>query len=69
MNANLYLHRKANYNLHEIAIATATDKQLIEISNELALGFSLNEFKSIQAYFKAQGRNTTDLELQTISQT
>jgi phosphoribosylformylglycinamidine synthase len=69
MNANLYIHSKASYALYEVALAKASDQQLIKISNELALGLSLQEMKSIQAYFKAEGRNPTDVELQTISQT
>ena len=69
MNANLYIHRKTSYALYEVALAKATDQQLAEISNELALGLSLQEMKSIQAYFKKEGRNPTDVELQTISQT
>ena len=69
MNDNLYIHRKTSYALYEVALAKATDQQLAEISNELALGLSLQEMKSIQAYFKKEGRNPTDVELQTISQT
>src|SRR5664280_1591502 len=69
MNANLYIQRKADYTLYEADLAEATDKQLIEISNELALGLSLEEMKSVQAYFKSEDRNPTDVELQTISQT
>ena len=69
MNDNLYIHRKTSYALYEVALAKATDQQLVEISNELALGLSLQEMKSIQAYFKKEGRNPTDVELQTISQT
>ena len=69
MNANLYVQRQASYSLYEVALTKATDAQLLEISNELALGLSLDELKNIQAYFKAEGRNPTDVELQTISQT
>jgi phosphoribosylformylglycinamidine synthase len=69
MNDNLYVQRKANYALYEANLAKATDQQLAEISNELALGLSLEEMKSIQAYFKKEDRNPTDVELQTISQT
>jgi phosphoribosylformylglycinamidine synthase len=69
MNANLYLPRKAGYALYEVALAKASDRQLIEISNELSLGLSLQEMKTIQAYFNKEGRNPTDVELQTISQT
>ena len=69
MNDNLYIHRKTSIALYEVALAKATDQQLAEISNELALGLSLQEMKSIQAYFKKEDRNPTDAELQTISQT
>ena len=69
MNANLYLPRKPAMHSTTVALAKASDQQLIEISNELALGLSLQEMKTIQAYFKAESRNPTDVELQTISQT
>jgi phosphoribosylformylglycinamidine synthase II len=66
MNANLYIQRKAVF---EVALAKATDQQLNEINNELALGLSPQELKDTQAYFKKENRNPTDVELQTISQT
>ena len=69
MNANLYFHSKAGYALYQVALAKASDHQLIEIGNELSLGLSLQEMKTIQTYFKAEGRNPTDVEMQTISQT
>jgi phosphoribosylformylglycinamidine synthase II len=69
MNANLFIHRKADYALFEVTLTKATDQQLVEINNELALGLSLDEMKTIRAYFKMEGRNPTDAELQTISQT
>ena len=69
MNANFYVQRQASYSLFEVALTKATDAQLLEISNELALGLSLDELKNIQAYFKAEGRNPTDVELQKISLT
>jgi phosphoribosylformylglycinamidine synthase len=69
MNANLFLPRETGYALYEVNVAKATDEQLIEISNELALGLSLQEMKSIQTYFHNENRNPTDVELQTISQT
>ncbi len=69
MNSEIYRPRKTDYALYEAALAQANDQQLVEASDELALGLSLEEMKSIQAYFKAEGRNPTDVELQTISQT
>ena len=68
MNTDLYTQRK-NSQVLEVKTAEATIAQLDEINNELALGFSPQELESIQAYFKQQKRNPTDVELQTISQT
>ena len=69
MNANLYIRTKKNYAFFEVAIAQATDAQLLEISNELALGLNIEEMKAVQTYFKLENRNPSDVELQTISQT
>ncbi len=69
MSSSLYRARKTDYALYEAALAEANDKQLAEASSELALGLSVEEMKSIQTYFKTEGRNPTDVELQTISQT
>ncbi|HMK95581.1 MAG TPA: phosphoribosylformylglycinamidine synthase subunit PurL [Candidatus Limnocylindrales bacterium] len=69
MSINLYIPRKAGYAIYEIALAEAGEQQLAEVSSQLALGLSFEEMKSIKAYFKAEGRNPTDVELQIISQT
>jgi phosphoribosylformylglycinamidine synthase II len=69
MNTDLYIHAKKGYALFEVALEKATDEQLLEISGELGLGLNLQEMKQIQAYFKAEKRNPSDVELQTISQT
>ena len=67
MNADLIAQRK-NSPVLEIQTAKATPEQLAEINSELALGFSAEELSVIQAYFKKENRNPTDVELQTISQ-
>ncbi|MCW4004589.1 MAG: phosphoribosylformylglycinamidine synthase subunit PurL [Candidatus Bathyarchaeota archaeon] len=68
MKPDLYIQRE-NSQVLEVTTANATDAQLAEINNELALGFSPQELKEIQAYFRTEKRNPTDVELQTISQT
>jgi phosphoribosylformylglycinamidine synthase len=68
MNANLFTQRK-NSPVLEFPTAKATDEQLAEVNTELALGFSVQELKEIQTYFKTEKRSPTDVELQTISQT
>ncbi|MGD6851622.1 MAG: phosphoribosylformylglycinamidine synthase subunit PurL [Candidatus Bathyarchaeia archaeon] len=67
MTAKLVVQRKKSQVL-EFTTAKATPAQLAEINSELALGFSAEELSVIQAYFKKEGRNPTDVELQTISQ-
>lgn len=69
MNSKLYIRAQKDYPLHEIALSKAADADLTEISNEQGLGLSLDEMKAIQAYYKTENRNPTDVELQTISQT
>jgi phosphoribosylformylglycinamidine synthase II len=66
---SLYIRPNAAFNLHEVNTKDATDAQLSEVSGELGLGLSLQEMKQVQTYFKAQKRNPTDVELQTIGQT
>jgi len=69
MPSNLYIQRVPLGNILEISIANATDYELIKVSTDLALGLSLDELKAVQTYFKSEGRNPSDVELQTISQT
>ncbi len=68
MKANLYTQRK-NSPILEFPIEKAGEEQLGQINSELALGFSIQELKEIQSYYKTEKRNPTDVELQTISQT
>jgi phosphoribosylformylglycinamidine synthase II len=67
MTTNLVTQHK-NSQVLEFQTAKATKAQLAEINSELALGFSSEELDVIQAYFKKENRNPTDVELQTISQ-
>jgi phosphoribosylformylglycinamidine synthase len=56
-------------NVLEVALAKATDTELVEINSKLALGLSFDEMKVVQTYFKNENRNPSDVELQIISQT
>ncbi len=66
---SLYNRANAAFHMHIINVADATNEQLMEVSGELGLCLNLHEMKQIQAYFKTQKRNPTDVELQTIGQT
>ena len=52
-----------------IALRTATDAKLLDISRKGMLSLSLAEMKAIQSYFTSQRRDPTDVELETIAQT
>ncbi|MEM4577066.1 MAG: phosphoribosylformylglycinamidine synthase subunit PurL [Candidatus Nezhaarchaeales archaeon] len=41
----------------------------MKISSETGIGLSLEEMRAVKTYFQAEGRNPTDVELQTIGQT
>jgi phosphoribosylformylglycinamidine synthase II len=52
-----------------VPIREATDKELIDISKKGLLALTLEEMKIIKGYFTKEGREPTDLELETIAQT
>ncbi len=64
-----YVKRDVPFELIEIDLKDADDKQLIQISRELGIALNLKEMKLIQNYFSKKNRNPTDVELQTIGQT
>jgi phosphoribosylformylglycinamidine synthase II len=69
MSPDIYVRGKTAFAMYEIALFEASETQLSEVSRKMGLGLSLQEMEVIRAYFKREGRNPTDVELQTISQT
>lgn len=57
-----------NLEVYEIDILNADDKTLGRISKEKSLGLSLEEMHKIKAYFKKEGRNPKDVELEAFAQ-
>ena len=66
--ADLMIKRDVPFPLFDIAILDATDDQLKQVSADMALGLSLDEMKVVRDYFKKEGRNPTDVELQSLGQ-
>ncbi len=64
-----YVKKDVPFELVEISLKDADDKQLLKISTELGIGLNLTEMKLVQTYFSRKRRNPTDVELQTIGQT
>ena len=52
-----------------IYLAGMSDAQLVELSKIGMLALNLDEMRAIQAYFHAEGREPTDVELETLAQT
>jgi len=66
---SIYVKRAVPYELFEVNLSRANDKQLLQVSGELGIALNLEEMKAVQKYFSKKGRNPTDVELQTIGQT
>jgi phosphoribosylformylglycinamidine synthase subunit PurSL len=52
-----------------IPILSMTDEQLLEVSQQGLLALDLGEMRTIQQHYKSQGREPTDVELETLAQT
>jgi phosphoribosylformylglycinamidine synthase II len=52
-----------------IPILDKSDEQLLELSRSGMLALNLDEMSTIQQYFRQQGREPTDVELETLAQT
>ncbi len=57
------------FSLRRVEVRKLNDETLKKLSREGHLFLSLTEMKAIQKYFNSQGREPTDIELETIAQT
>ena len=64
----LMIKRDVRYPLYDVDVLNATDGELAELSSEMGLSLSLDEMKVITDYFRKEGRNPTDIELQALGQ-
>ncbi|MBS3816015.1 MAG: phosphoribosylformylglycinamidine synthase subunit PurL [Candidatus Thermoplasmatota archaeon] len=62
------MEREVPFELHEVNVLDADEKDLEEISRESGVGLSVDEMKMVKEHFKEIGRNPTDLELEAIGQ-
>ncbi|NOZ28389.1 MAG: phosphoribosylformylglycinamidine synthase subunit PurL [Chloroflexi bacterium] len=61
--------QEADDTVEVIPITEADDDALEAISRERRLSLDLNEMRAIQAYYRREGREPTDVELETLAQT
>ena len=64
-----YVKKDVPFELVEINLKDADDKELMQISTKLGIGLNLTEMQLVRDYFSRKNRNPTDVELQTIGQT
>ncbi len=57
------------FELRRVALRELSDEQLAKLSREGHLFLSQAEMKAIQSYYREQGREPTDIELETLAQT
>jgi phosphoribosylformylglycinamidine synthase len=57
------------FKLTSIEILTKTPKELLKLSKKWQLHLNLAELKELKDYYARQGRNPTDVELETFAQT
>jgi phosphoribosylformylglycinamidine synthase subunit PurL len=69
VNIDKLFNRKTDkFECYEIDVFSASDIELVEISNKMGLALALPEMKNIQSYFKNKKRLPTDIELQALGQ-
>ncbi len=61
--------QQADDTIEQIALTTADDDTLREISTNRRLALNLDEMRAVQAYFQSEGREPTDVELEMLAQT
>ena len=53
----------------DVPVCQISDQALVELSQAMSLALSLDEMKVIQRFFLAEGREPSDVELETLAQT
>jgi phosphoribosylformylglycinamidine synthase subunit PurL len=64
----LFKKKTDKFECYEVDVFSASDTELVEISNKMGLALALPEMKNIQTYFKDKNRLPTDIELQALGQ-
>ena len=64
----LFKKKKVDFDCYEIDVFSASDKELVNISEKMGLALALPEMKRIQEYFHKRKRLPTDVELQALGQ-
>jgi phosphoribosylformylglycinamidine synthase II len=61
--------REAAPAVHSLPLSAMNDEELLALSKTRMLALDLEEMRAIQQYFRQEGREPTDVELETLAQT
>ena len=64
----LFKKQNVDFEFFQVEIESASDKELVAISDKLGLALALPEMKRIKDHFKEKNCNPTDIELQALGQ-
>ena len=64
----LFKKKDYSFNLYELDLSSASDKELQGISDRMGIALALPEMKRIRDYFQSKKRNPTDVELEALGQ-
>ena len=64
----LFINKSSTFNLYEVDLFSASDKELQRISDRMGIALALPEMKRIRDYFKTKNRKPTDVELEALGQ-
>lgn len=64
----LFRKKSKSFDLYEVNLFSASDKELRAISDKMGLALNIDEMKRIRDYFKSKNRLPTDVELQALGQ-
>lgn len=69
MTRRPYIKRDLPFDLFDVNLTDSNDDELMKISADLRVGLGLDEMRALQKRSLFEGRNPTDVELQTFGQT
>jgi phosphoribosylformylglycinamidine synthase len=64
----LFKKKNVDFECYEIDLFSASDEELVGISDKLGIALALEEMKRIREYFKGKNRNPNDIELEAFGQ-
>ncbi len=66
--AGRFRARDLPFPLHDVLLRDAADEELTQVSDQMGLALSVEEMRTVREYFRKEGREPTDVELQALGQ-